>query len=142
MIKKCALKTIHSMHKRKEYMQTLNAINNVTEASIKRASNATIASLLNLTFLPIIGFIWLMVLSGKTQQGTIDHYHTSLGIKLNIMAALALGVVSSLMIFLGGFDSAWTWVYVICYFTLAHTTFIIIAVWAMIRSWSGQKLRD
>ena len=123
-------------------MQTLNAINNVTEVSIKRASRATIASLLNLTFLPIIGFIWLMVLVGKTQQGTIDHYHAVLGIKLNLIAAIALGVVSSLMIFLGGFDSAWTWVYLICYFTLAHTTFIIIAVWAMIRSWSGQKLRD
>ena len=123
-------------------MQTLNANNNMTEADIKRASNATVASLLNLTFLPIIGFIWLMVLSSKTQPGTIAHYHTSLGIKLNIMAAVALGVVSSLMIFLGGFNSVWTWVYVICYFTLGHSTFIIIAVWAMIRSWSGQKLRD
>ena len=123
-------------------MQTLNALNNVSESHIKRASYATTASLCNLTFLPIIGFIWLMVLSGKTQPNTIDHYHASFGIKLNIMAAVALGVGSSLMIFLGGFDSAWTWVYVICYFTLVHTTFIIVAVWAMIRSWSGQKLRD
>ena len=137
-----ALKTICSIHKWKESMQTLNAIKNVTEADIKNASNATIASLSNLTFLPIIGFIWLMVLSSKTQPGTIDHYHASLGIKLNIIAAVALGVVSSLMIFLGGFNSVWTWVYVICYFTLVHSAFIMIAVWAMIRSWSGQKLRD
>ena len=123
-------------------MQTLNAINNATEANIKRASNATIASLLNLTFLPIIGFIWLMVLVGKTQKNSIDHYHAVLGIKLNLMAAVALGGVSSLMIFIGGFDSVWTWVYVISYFALVHTTFIIFSVWAMIRSWSGQKLRD
>ncbi len=123
-------------------MQTLNAINNVTEANLKRASHATIASLLNLTFLPVIGFIWLMILASKTQQGTIDHYHVMIGIKLNLMAAVALGVVSLLMIFLGGFNSVWTWVYLIGYFTLVHTTFIIIAVWAMIRSWSGQKLRD
>ncbi len=123
-------------------MQTLNAINNVTEVSIKRASQATIASLLNLTFLPIIGFIWLMILVGKTQQGTIDHYHAVLGIKLNLMAAIALGVVSSLMILFGGFDSAWTWIYLLCYFMLVHSAFIIIAVWAMIRSWSGQRMRD
>ncbi len=123
-------------------MQTLNVINNVTEEHIKRASNATIASLLNLTFLPVIGFIWLMILSSKTQPDTIEHYHTSLGIKLNIMAAIALGVVSTMMIYFGGFDSVWTWVYVICYFTLVHSLFIIIAVWAMIRSWSGQKMRD
>lgn len=123
-------------------MQTLNAINNVTDVSIKRASQATMASLLNLTFLPVIGFIWLMILVGKTQQGTIDHYHTVLGIKLNLMAAIALGVVSSLMILLGGFDSVWTWIYLLCYFMLIHSVFIIIAVWAMIRSWSGQKMRD
>jgi len=123
-------------------MKTLNTINNVTEESIKRASYATMASLLNLTFLPIIGFIWLIYLVNKTQHDTIDHYHALLGIKLNLMAAMALGVVSLLMILMGGFDSVWTWVYMISYFTLIHTTFIIIAVWAMIRSWSGQKLRD
>lgn len=123
-------------------MQTLTAISNVNEVSIKRASQAAIASLLNLTFLPIIGFIWLMIIAGKTQQGTCDHYHAVLGIKLNLMAAIALGVVSSLMILLGGFDSVWTWIYLLCYFMLVHSAFIIIAVWAMIRSWSGQKLRD
>ncbi len=123
-------------------MQTFNPINNVAEVSIKRASQATIASLLNLTFLPIIGFIWLVILVGKTQQGTIDHYHAVLGIKLNLMAAIALGVVSSLMILLGGFDSVWTWVYLLCYFMLVHSAFIMIAVWAMIRSWSAQTLRD
>ncbi len=123
-------------------MQTLNAINNVTEANLKRASHATIASLLNLTFLPVIGFIWLMVLASKTQQGTIDHYHAMFAIKLNLIAAVALGVVSLLMVLLGGFNSVWTWVYLIGYFTLVHTAFILMAVWAMIRSWSGQKLRD
>ena len=123
-------------------MKTLNTINDVTEESIKRASYATMASLLNLTFLPIIGFIWLIYLVNKTQHDTIDHYHALLGIKLNLMAAMALGVVSLLMILMGGFDSVWTWVYIISYFTLIHTTFIIVAVWAMIRSWSGQKLRD
>lgn len=123
-------------------MQTLNAINNVTGENLKRASHATIASLLNLTFLPIIGFFWLIYLVNKTQRNTIDHYHTVFGIKLNLFAAAALGIVSALMIFFGGFDSVWTWVYLIIYFTLVHTTFIIIAVWAMVRSWSGQKLRE
>lgn len=123
-------------------MQTLNTINNANEVSIKRASQATLASLLNLTFLPIIGFIWLMVLFGKTSPGSIEHYHAVLGVKLNLVAAVAVGMVSLMMIFFGGFDSVWTWVYVICYFTLVHATFIIIAVWAMIRSWSGQELRD
>lgn len=123
-------------------MQTLNATGNVTEENIKRASQATLASLLNLTFLPVIGFIYLIYLHSKTRQNSIDHYHALLGIKLNLIAAMALVIVSLLMISLGGFDSVWTWVYVIIYFVVAHATFIIIAVWAMIRSWSGQKFRN
>ena len=123
-------------------MQTLNAVQVAPETNMKRASMATMASLLNLTFLPVIGFIWLVVLHNKTQQNTIDHYYASLGIKLNLIAAAALGIVSLLMILLGGFESVWTWVYVISYFTIVHATFIIISVWDMIRSWSGQKLRD
>ncbi len=123
-------------------MQTLNATGNVTEENIKRASQAALASLLNLTFLPVIGFIYLIYLHSKTRQNSIDHYHALLGIKLNLIAAMALVIVSLLMISLGGFDSVWTWVYVIIYFVIVHATFIIIAVWAMIRSWSGQKFRN
>ena len=123
-------------------MQTSGALSIVSEERIKYASRSAMASLLNLTFMPVIGFIWLIYLFKKTEPDTIDHYHAWLGIKLNLLAALALGVVSLVMIFVGGLDSAWTWVYLITYFVFAHTLFIIIAVWAMVRSWSGQKLRD
>ena len=100
------------------------------------------ASLLNLTFLPVIAFIWLLLTLNKSDNNGIDRYHIQLGIKLNLIAAFALGVVSGLMILFGGFDSPWTWVYVITYFTFVHTVFIMIAVWAMVRSWSGQKLSN
>lgn len=72
----------------------------------------------------------------------IERYHLHLGIKVNLSAAFALLVVSGLMILFGGFQSAWTWVYVITYFTFVHTVFIIIAVWALVRAWSGQKLNS
>jgi hypothetical protein len=58
-----------------------------------------------------------------------------------MFAFLALGIVTGLMIILGGFDSAWTWVYVISYFTIVHSIFILLAVWAMTRSWAGKKLK-
>ncbi|HFB64709.1 MAG TPA: hypothetical protein ENJ60_04130 [Aeromonadales bacterium] len=108
---------------------------------LKVASRATIASLLNLTFLPVIGFIWLLIIMKKSASDSLAHYYARFGIKLNLVAALLLGVVSLLMIYLGGFHSPWTWVYVIGYFTLVHSLFIVAAVWAMIRSWSGQQLR-
>ena len=107
----------------------------------KQASNAALASLLNLTFLPGIAFIWLILTIKNMPANGIGYYHAKLGIKLNIIAFIALGIVSALMVVLGGFESAWTWVYVITYFTFVHTIFIVIAVWALTRSWSGLHLR-
>ncbi len=112
------------------------------ELQLKRASNAALASLLNLTLFPVISFIILLFIFRKTSPNSIDHYHALLGIKINIVAAVALFLVSSLMILLGGFDSPWTWVYVISYFTLVHTIFIVFALWALVRAWSGDKLKS
>lgn len=112
-----------------------------TPEEIKQASSAAMLSLLNLTFLPVISFIWLLVKFRKTDSQGIDYYHTYFGIKLNLIAAFSLGVVSAGMILLGGFDSAWTWVYVITYFTFVHSVFIVLAIWALTRAWSGLQLR-
>ncbi len=119
----------------------VNRTSSFTDQQIKQASNNAVASLLNLTFLPGLAFIYLLIKLSKSDPHQIDHYHARLGIKINLFAFVILIFVSGLMIFFGGFDSAWTWVYVITYFTFVHTMFILIAVWAMIRAWSGQKLR-
>jgi len=116
--------------------------NHVTEEQIKLASNAAMASLLNLTFLPGIAFIWLLVKYKESDKCGIGFYHLVLGIKLNLVAAFFLVAVSGLMIVLGGFNSAWTWVYVITYFTFVHTVFIVIAIWAMTCAWSGKQLKS
>lgn len=108
---------------------------------LQRASDAALASLLNLTLLPVISFIYLLIQYKKTEANTIDRYHSLLGIKINLSAGVALLVVSGLMIFLGGFNSPWTWVYVITYFTIVHTIFIVIGIWALVRAWSGATLR-
>lgn len=118
----------------------MNAKNQHTKLQLKNAGNAALASILNLTLLPVIAFIALLLIYKKTSTNNIDHYHAVLGIKINIIAALVLFVVSGLMIILGGFNSPWTWVYVISYFTIVHTAFIIIALWALVRSWSGDRL--
>ena len=111
-----------------------------TEKQIQQASVNAMVSILNMTFLPVLGFIYLLINLIKSKKNTIDHYHARFAIILNLAAALSLIIVSALMLLLGGFDSAWTWVYVITYFTMVHTGFIIVAVWAMIRAWSGQKV--
>lgn len=112
------------------------------QKDIKLASDAALASLLNLTVLPIVSFVYLLLVYRKTADNSIGRYHAVLGIKINIIAAAVLFIVSALMIILGGFDSPWTWVYVISYFTIVHTIFIVFAIWALVRAWSGDTLRN
>jgi hypothetical protein len=109
---------------------------------IKTASNIALLSLLNITFLPGITFILLMIRLKQTSKISFSYYHLLVAIKLNLFAAMALILISILMIFLGGFYSAWTWVFVITYFVLVHSIFITFAVWTLIRSWSGNKIRS
>lgn len=107
---------------------------------VKIASDIALMSLLNLTFLPVIAFIWLLLKSKSLNKNSFAYYHLQFAIKLNICAAVALILVSILMIVFGGFYSAWTWVFVITYFIFVHTVFIVVSVWALIRSWSGNKV--
>jgi len=111
-----------------------------SKAEVKRASNIALMSLLNLTFLPAISFIWLLMQLKNNLEDQFSAYYLKFSIRLNIFAFMALGVITGFMIAVGGFNSAWTWVYVISYFTLVHSVFILCAVWAMTRAWSGKKL--
>ena len=114
---------------------------NTTKIQLKRASYAALASLLNLTALPVIGFIILLYLYKQTQENTVDRYHVVLGIKTNLVAAAALFLVCGLMILLGGFYSPWTWVYVLSYFMFVHAMFIMFATWTLTCAWVGEKLK-
>ena len=114
--------------------------NVLLEKRIRRASSAALASLLNLTFLPGIGFIWILLVGRNADKHEIDGYHVSLAIKINVIAAIALLLVSGLMLALGGFDSMYTWAYVLTYFILVHTVFIMAATWALVVAWSGEKV--
>ena len=109
---------------------------------IKQASDIALLSLLNLTLLPVIAFIFLLLKLKSSDKKSFAYYHLQYAIKLNLSAASALILVSLLMIACGGFYSGWTWVFVITYFIFVHTVFIVIAIWALIRSWSGNKVLD
>lgn len=110
-------------------------------AQLNRASNAALFSLLNLTVFPVVGFVALLFMKLKTESNSIDRYYVVLGIKTNLAAGAALIVVTALMIYFGGFESPWTWVYVVSYFVFVHALFIMFATWTLTRSWTGEKLK-
>jgi hypothetical protein len=111
-----------------------------TKEQIKQASSIALWSILNLTFLPALAFVMLLLERSKVDNNSLADCHLKFAIKLNLLAAGALILVSMLMISLGGFDSGWTWVFVITYFVLVHTLFIVMAVWALIRAWAGNTI--
>ncbi|SEL00028.1 hypothetical protein SAMN05216262_104204 [Colwellia chukchiensis] len=111
-----------------------------SKEQVKKASGIALWSILNLTFLPGLSFIMLLLQRSKVQPESLSARHLGFAIKLNLAAAAALIFVSILMIMLGGFNSGWTWVFVITYFVLVHTVFIVIAVWALIRAWAGNTV--
>ncbi|MBT4836899.1 MAG: hypothetical protein HON94_06100 [Methylococcales bacterium] len=119
-----------------------NSQNNHSVEQIKKTSNITMASLLNLTFLPVIAFIWLLFEFKKSTDKKLPKYYAAFNLKFNMMVAFSLGAGSLIMIYLGGLNTAWTWVYVIAYFILVHSIFIIIVVCAMTRAWSGLMVRS
>ena len=114
----------------------------ISKIRIKRASKAALAGFLNLTFLPVIGFIWLLFIAKTVDENEIDDYHVRLAIKINILAAIALLLVGGLMLAFGGLNSVYTWVFLITYFTLVHSLFILSATWALVLSWTGQKVKS
>ena len=109
---------------------------------LRQASYSALSSLLNLTLLPVISFIVLLMLYRQAKPASFARYHAVLAIKTNLYAVIALFVVTGLMIALGGFHSPWTWVYVLSYFMFVHSMFILFATWTLTRCWAGKKLNN
>jgi len=124
-----------------EEMSYLPLQRNLCPLGVKQASNAALASLLNLTVLPLIGFTVLLFLYKKSEPGTFGRDYVVISLKLNLLAAVALLLVSGLMVAVGGFDSPMSWIYMLSYFVTVHAFFILVATWALVRAGSGKRLK-
>jgi hypothetical protein len=71
-----------------------------TKEQIKQADSIALWSILNLTFLPALAFIMLLLERSKVNNNSLDDCHLKFAIKLNLLAAGALTLVSMLMILL------------------------------------------
>ena len=99
----------------------------ITDTQLKRASSAAWASLLNLTVLPFIGFIFLLFIYKKISADSFDRYYALVGLKVSALAAIALVLVSVLIVAVGGYDSPLSWIYMLSYFLSVHALFILLS---------------
>ena len=99
--------------------------------------------LVNLLLLPGLAFLALLWLYFRHRDDmpplALGHLRQTLSASL--WAGILLVIANLTIIALGGYDTPWTWVVVILYFTAAHTTLIVLGIVGLARALAGQPYR-
>ena len=97
--------------------------------------------LLNISFLPGLGFLMLLLLWQRSRKRcqVFANAHARQGIIASILAGILLTVVSTAIVLVGGLSSPYTWVILILYFTLCHSALIILGIVGYARSSAGKR---
>lgn len=96
--------------------------------------------LVNLLLLPGIAFIVLLVLYWKRvrQVPALARCHLEQTLLASLWAGILLIVANGVILLLGGYDAAYTWVVLVLYFTTAHTTLVILGTIGLAKAMAGK----
>ncbi len=99
--------------------------------------------LANLLLLPGFAFAGLLYLFLKQGDACppIARAHLAQTFRASLWAGFLLIAVSLLIVAIGGFDNGWTWVILITYFTIGHSTLIIFGIVGLSKAIAGQCWR-
>ncbi len=98
--------------------------------------------LINLLLLPGLGFLALLWLYFRRDDAPpLAQGHLRQTVSASVWAGALLIFANLLIVALGGYDAAWTWVIVILYFTTAHTTLVMLGIVGLARALAGQPYR-
>ena len=99
--------------------------------------------LVNLLLLPGLAFLALLWLYFRHRDDApaLARGHLRQTLSASLWAGALLVIVNLLIVALGGYAAAWTWVVVILYFTTAHTTLIVLGILGLARALAGQPYR-
>ena len=97
--------------------------------------------LLNLLVIPGIAFLILTWLYLKYENNSppLASCHLRQSFSASIWAGLLLLLVTSIVFFAGGFNSPYLWVMMILYFTICHSSLILIGTFALVKALAGEK---
>jgi len=111
-------------------------------ANVPGQSLAIIAEslyLINLLVLPGFAFLVLMWLYLKYENySELAGCHLRQAFSASIWAGLLLLLVNGIIIMAGGYNSPYIWVIVILYFTICHSTLVILGIIALVKAMAGQ----
>jgi hypothetical protein len=99
--------------------------------------------LANLLLIPGISFVILLYLALRAGPDTppLAKAHLGQTLTASLWAGGLLVVVNALILLLGGYTGAHTWVLVILYFTVCHSTLVLLGVVGLSKAMAGQCWR-
>ena len=99
--------------------------------------------LINLLLLPGLGFLLLLWLFFRHRDSAppLARVHLRQTVSASLWAGALLILANLLIVVLGGYQTAWTWIIVILYFTTVHATLVLLGILSLARALAGQPCR-
>ena len=99
--------------------------------------------LINLLLLPGLGFLLLLGLYFRCRSSAspLALVHLRQTVSASLWAGALLIFANLLIVVLGGYQTAWTWIIVILYFTTVHATLVLLGILGLARALAGQPCR-
>jgi len=108
-------------------------------AGQSRATRAEILYLLNISFLPGLAFILLLLMSRQLTPSSpaLERSHIKQCINASIWAGVLMLGINGLILLFSDINNIWTWLYIILYFTSIHSALIIFGVIGISKAQGG-----
>ncbi len=95
--------------------------------------------LFNLLLAPGLGFLALVWLWRRHPSASpVERLHLYQTLVVSLWGGALIVLVGGLIIWLGGLDSPWTWLWVLLYFTFIHSSLILLGVLGLVKALNGQ----
>jgi len=113
------------------------------QADVRLAVTAQSLYLVNLLLLPGLAFVILLgiYLLFRDRVSSLSLHNLRQSLSASLWAGFFLVICNALVLLTGGYDGPWTWVIVIVYFTMAHSTLILLGVVGLIKAMAGEFWR-
>jgi hypothetical protein len=97
--------------------------------------------LVNLLLVPGVAFVILLVLYWRSARSAppLALCHLRQTLSATLWAGMLLVIMNGLIVVFGGYTAAHTWLIVILYFIIGHSTFVMLGVLGLARAMAGQK---
>ncbi len=115
----------------------------VPEPGLALAVAAESLYLANLMLVPGIAFLSLLWLYRRKRPGAppLAAAHLTQTLSASLWAGALLVGANALILFLGGYRGAWTWVVVIICFTVCHASLVLLGILGLAKALAGQCWR-